>query len=178
MDSKVSVCIDSSCSRLLTHFHEVIDMSRTTLGRIHFLPSGHIKGLCLQIGALSPRFLSPPPPSRWVVGRYQSLDFDWFICRFGCIELPPSFALWCKVAIVRFVRRKNSEPWLGVLIPDTTGAATMHPRWLFHKLPFSEDVRDYTFPSFAKVLHFILSILSGIIYFIQKNSVRKISAKR
>ncbi|CAM9149816.1 unnamed protein product [Ascophyllum nodosum] len=54
-----------------------------------------------------------------------------------------------QVALVRFVKRKNSEPWLGVLIPDPTGVVS-HPRWLFQKLPFSEDVRDYTFPSFSK----------------------------
>ncbi|CAN0446507.1 unnamed protein product, partial [Laminaria digitata] len=55
-----------------------------------------------------------------------------------------------QVAAVRFVRRKAAEPWLGILIPDPTGSSTKH-RFLFQKIPCSEDIRDYTFPSFSKV---------------------------
>lgn len=55
---------------------------------------------------------------------------------------------------MRFVRpssgRSGSEPWFGVLIPDTSGVS-QQARFIFQKLPFSEDLRDYTFPSFEKV---------------------------
>ncbi|CAN0551094.1 unnamed protein product, partial [Ectocarpus sp. 8 AP-2014] len=55
-----------------------------------------------------------------------------------------------KVAVARFVRRKSGEPWLGILIPDSTGVVTTE-RLLFQKIPFIEDVRAFNFPSLAKV---------------------------
>ncbi|CAM9646007.1 unnamed protein product, partial [Hapterophycus canaliculatus] len=54
-----------------------------------------------------------------------------------------------QVAVARFVRRKSGEPWLGVLIPDSTGVAP-RGRFLFQKVPFVEDIRTYNFPSLAK----------------------------
>lgn len=46
------------------------------------------------------------------------------------------------------MRRKGADPWLGFLMPDSTGVVAQE-RFLFQKLPFSEDIRDFTFPSFA-----------------------------
>eukprot|EP00903_Cladosiphon_okamuranus_P012111 g11364.t1 len=54
-----------------------------------------------------------------------------------------------QVLVVRFVRRKGSEPWLAILIPDTTGVAPK-PRLLLQKIPFIEDVRSFNFPSLAE----------------------------
>lgn len=51
---------------------------------------------------------------------------------------------------MRFVRRFGAEPMLGVLMADSTRVAPQE-RFLFQRLPFSEDLRDYTFPSFKKV---------------------------
>lgn len=55
-----------------------------------------------------------------------------------------------KVFVVRFVRRKGAEPWLAILIPDTTGVAPA-ARLLLQKIPFIEDVRSFNFPSLTKV---------------------------
>lgn len=55
-----------------------------------------------------------------------------------------------KVIVVRFVRRKGAEPWLGILVPDTTGVAPTE-RLLLQKIPFIEDVRSFNFPSLTKV---------------------------
>ncbi|CAN0483200.1 unnamed protein product, partial [Ectocarpus sp. 8 AP-2014] len=38
-----------------------------------------------------------------------------------------------QVAVARFVRRKSGEPWLGILIPDSTGVVTTE-RLLFQKI--------------------------------------------
>lgn len=58
-----------------------------------------------------------------------------------------------QVAIVRFVRPVNrgavAEPWMGVLMPDDT-SVSQQERLVFQKLPYSEDLRDFTFPSFQK----------------------------
>ncbi|CAN0290066.1 unnamed protein product [Ectocarpus sp. 6 AP-2014] len=54
-----------------------------------------------------------------------------------------------QVAVARFVRRKSGEPWLGILIPDSTGVV-LTERLLFQKIPFIEDVRAFNFPSLAK----------------------------
>lgn len=51
-----------------------------------------------------------------------------------------------SVAIVRFVKRANSAPQLGVLSPhqnDRKGYACLY----FNKLPLHEDIRNYTFAS-------------------------------
>eukprot|EP00752_Nemacystus_decipiens_P011639 g10334.t1 len=53
------------------------------------------------------------------------------------------------VLVVRFVRRKGAEPWLAILIPDTTGVAPT-ARLLLQKIPFIEDVRSFNFPSLTK----------------------------
>eukprot|EP01117_Protostelium_nocturnum_P014755 TRINITY_DN5645_c0_g1_i1.p1 TRINITY_DN5645_c0_g1~~TRINITY_DN5645_c0_g1_i1.p1 ORF type:complete len:726 (-),score=197.55 TRINITY_DN5645_c0_g1_i1:67-2244(-) len=49
-----------------------------------------------------------------------------------------------SVAIVRYVKRANSIPHLGVLIPHIKpGVECLY----FNSLPFAEDLRQYTFPS-------------------------------
>lgn len=58
-----------------------------------------------------------------------------------------------KIAIVRFVRRQNSEPKLGVLypvtrIPGETEADYFH----FAEVPFAEDLKRYPFPSLERVI--------------------------
>jgi ATP-dependent DNA helicase 2 subunit 2 len=47
-----------------------------------------------------------------------------------------------SVAIVRFVKRKNAPPQLGVLTPSIK---TDHEVLYYNKLPFSEDIRQYAF---------------------------------
>jgi len=46
---------------------------------------------------------------------------------------------------VRFVSKKNSDPQLCVLFPDTSSS---QPRFLLQQLPFEEDLRGFTFASF------------------------------
>ncbi|PWN23548.1 SPOC domain-like protein [Microstroma glucosiphilum] len=58
-----------------------------------------------------------------------------------------------KYALVRFVRRANAEPKLGVLHPVTrsdedTAADYFH----FSEIPFSDDLKRYTFPSLDRVI--------------------------
>lgn len=58
-----------------------------------------------------------------------------------------------KYALVRFVRRANAEPKLGVLHPVTradedTAADYFH----FAEIPFSDDLKRYTFPSLDRVI--------------------------
>jgi hypothetical protein len=48
-----------------------------------------------------------------------------------------------KVALVRFVKKENSDPSMGLLIPSDKHDATL----LLNRLPFVEDYRDFSFPS-------------------------------
>ena len=52
-----------------------------------------------------------------------------------------------KGIVVRFVKRNNSPPKLGLLIPFVDGAVSA----FYHSiLPFSEDIRDFTFGTFEQ----------------------------
>lgn len=61
-----------------------------------------------------------------------------------------------KLALVRFVRRANAEPKIGVLHPvdraptegDDVGSEYFH----FAEVPFSEDLKRYAFPSLDRVV--------------------------
>ena len=50
-----------------------------------------------------------------------------------------------SVAIVRFVKRKNSKVFIGALLPSIENGCEI---LYFNQLPFEEDVRHYTFTSF------------------------------
>lgn len=50
-----------------------------------------------------------------------------------------------SVALVRFVKRKDSDPWLAALFPFPAG--TMQTSLMIHRLPCAEDIRDFPFPS-------------------------------
>lgn len=47
-----------------------------------------------------------------------------------------------QAALVRFVKRENSDPWLGVLIPPSHYNGSL----LLHRVPCAEDIRDFQFP--------------------------------
>lgn len=100
-----------SCSRLLTALLRNRHIQGQPWGEIisclldHFLPSGHIiKILCLQ--SRHPRPPLPPSPlSGWSLSvgpRHRFIVFDWFFCRYGCINLRrllygarwPLYVLW------------------------------------------------------------------------------------
>lgn len=52
----------------------------------------------------------------------------------------------CKsVALVRFVKRADSDPWLAALIPFAS--ATANTSLMIQRLPCAEDIRDFPFPS-------------------------------
>lgn len=58
-----------------------------------------------------------------------------------------------KLALVRFVRKENAEPKIGILypvlrVPDESSADYFH----FSEVPFSEDLKRYTFPSLDRVI--------------------------
>ena len=56
-----------------------------------------------------------------------------------------------RVAIGRFVARKNADPQLVCLSPDPQTPVTVgQARLLMWQLPFSDDQRGFTFPSFDK----------------------------
>jgi ATP-dependent DNA helicase 2 subunit 2 len=51
-----------------------------------------------------------------------------------------------KVAIIRYVKRKNAAPELGFLFPKTSKLVDC---CYYNRLPFAEDVRRYVFPSLS-----------------------------
>jgi len=51
-----------------------------------------------------------------------------------------------QAAVVRFVRQKNADPQVGVLFPDEN--CSTYDRLVYEQLPFYEDLRNFTFPSF------------------------------
>ena len=51
------------------------------------------------------------------------------------------------VALIRYVSRENSEPYLGVLLPNTNGGDN-ESSFILHRLPVADDIREYAFPSF------------------------------
>lgn len=54
-----------------------------------------------------------------------------------------------QVALVRFVKRENSDPWLGVLIPPKEEENLEDYRngsLYLHRLPCAEDIRNFLFP--------------------------------
>jgi len=53
-----------------------------------------------------------------------------------------------QAAIVRFVRQKNADPQIGVLFPDLNCS---YDRFVYEQLPFYEDLRSFTFPSFGNL---------------------------
>lgn len=58
-----------------------------------------------------------------------------------------------KLALVRFVRRTNAEPKLGVLYPVTRIADQSQAEYFnFAEVPFSEDLKRFTFPSLERVV--------------------------
>lgn len=80
---------------------------------------------------------------------------------FGVSALASALQETGKVAIVRYVKRKNAQPLLGVLTPQIVRDASeceqlgegyrqanfdyLH----FNRLPFAEDLRDFPFHSFT-----------------------------
>jgi hypothetical protein len=54
-----------------------------------------------------------------------------------------------RVAVGRFVARKSSDPQLVCLLPDPQVPPGCQPRLLLWQLPFADDQRGFTFPSFA-----------------------------
>ena len=53
-----------------------------------------------------------------------------------------------KVALVRFVYKQDSDPYLAVLLPNIAekdGGSS----FILHRLPVAEDIREYAFPSFT-----------------------------
>lgn len=53
-----------------------------------------------------------------------------------------------KVALVRFVSKQDSDPYLGVLLPNIAEKDS-GSSFILHRLPVAEDIREYAFPSFA-----------------------------
>jgi hypothetical protein len=51
-----------------------------------------------------------------------------------------------KIALARFVKRENSDPSLIALIPQINEENSM-TSFLLYRIPFSDDVREYNFPS-------------------------------
>lgn len=51
------------------------------------------------------------------------------------------------VALVRYVSRENSEPYLGVLLPNVSGGDN-GSSFILHRLPVADDIREYAFPTF------------------------------
>lgn len=51
------------------------------------------------------------------------------------------------VALVRFVSKENSDPYLGALIPNTAEKDEASS-FILHRLPVAEDIREYAFHSF------------------------------
>jgi len=51
------------------------------------------------------------------------------------------------IAVVKYVKRQNANPILGVLTPTVLDTVDC---WFLNQIPFAEDIRDYTFPSLAR----------------------------
>jgi hypothetical protein len=51
-----------------------------------------------------------------------------------------------KIALARFVKRENSDPSLIALLPQINEENSM-TSFLLYRIPFSDDVREYNFPS-------------------------------
>jgi len=64
-----------------------------------------------------------------------------------------SLSLWklSQVALVRYVKSKDSDPKLAVLLPYSLSLCG-HDSLLLHTLPCAEDMRDYLFPSLSHPL--------------------------
>jgi hypothetical protein len=52
-----------------------------------------------------------------------------------------------SVALVRFVKRKDSDPWLAALLPFPSSASALQSCLMIQRLPCAEDIRDFPFPS-------------------------------
>lgn len=58
-----------------------------------------------------------------------------------------------KLALVRFVRRQNADPKIGILYPVDRDQGEIAAEYFhFAEVPFSEDLKRYTFPSLDRVL--------------------------
>lgn len=58
-----------------------------------------------------------------------------------------------KLAIVRYVRQNNADPKIGVLYPvERTQGQTTAEYFHFAEVPFSDDLKRYTFPSLNRAI--------------------------
>ncbi|CAO1630381.1 unnamed protein product [Sympodiomycopsis kandeliae] len=67
-------------------------------------------------------------------------------------SLAKAMQLQEKLALVRFVRKQNAEPKLGILYPVVRAEETQAEYFHFAEVPFSEDLKRYTFPSLERVV--------------------------